>query len=1006
VGRVGGGRSSHPPCLCGGGYLFPSPPLLFLFLPLFFTPSTLPPFPTLPSLLFFPPPFPKHTTSMIRSIQWLASLLLTSWVATVRGLRPMDPLYHFNSATWPSVCPMPYTVSVIYQNSVSMSGDTFSTGDETILYGTGTLELPNVLNSPLGFVDLNSIASFVDPVTGSLTSYASKRSSGLWPDLNLAFQLAVPVSFASGSLKWLYLHDSGLPSVEWEPAGATLVASEFSGHTICYYLGRIQNLAVTYTTDLRRELTNELFTLTGEGIFNASYGYIYEYDVSDGNVYVSKHTGYKVGMKNVRTSSAVLIAYDATAQAILNQLTPQPPWHATQNYFRPMVYCMNDWGGINCNVPLMFEPITGGTCPHRCCNLAPGDGTSADFGTGCAYNFTPYRQYTQGASTITNTDFGALPGALQSLASSCAALAYRRDHQDKLWNNVFPFVYQDSLIFTSEQGNCNSGETRGTVDMAPEYTAANVATHLCTKFISDGRVYEVPITILIDNADITIMGMQFCNPGKCVCNSAYGGTDCSVKKLSYCDSSDSSSNLVFPNPFDPSTKYLGDPRLRISDAATTTISSLVQLDLSVPVSGDTSSTSFFANGGDILGIYNVFSPSTNGFPNGVPGSFNSTHTFADAASKKISFQPHLVASFPAYSGSSAYFVERDPYICSMQNVSSDICAGQPESCQWDLDGATNPARQASPNTNRIGCIDCGYPYFGRTCGTTCTSPVCVPHFMCVNSGGENWAVYPGAFQLSCVCEPHYTDAYPATAGTLENCVTCLNEVNSDTPTCGGHGSCPTGSWSGPPAALKCDCDSGYVDESCTLPSTTLVTCGSQSIVFNCTFQGKGSLSAFDYRYTCQASTTLWTATSPNQGFPVTFYCPNVPSTLTCSDIRAACILPTADQDATVPTDPCPLPFHHFAGIGQSPTNFCDPPMSIQSIKGVVYADSFFCYLHTRIDPGPGLYPYVGKYRCLTSPINATLFGSCDVLVDYTHASALTARDFARLVMPQCMTGGS
>ncbi len=963
----------------------------------------------------------------------------------VQGLRVPDPL--FGDPLLPE-CPKPYVIKVNYGIANLPNGPTWASTSETLVHveGTGNLVLPGItFGTGAGEFNLNAATSFVNPLTGTLIPYSSLPTSS-WPNLNMPFQTEsthANSAYPSVTLQGLYNHYNGIPAVEWENAGSFALTG-FSGRT-CWYLGKIQTVPLTTITSLHVELFHEMFTLTGEGIFNATFHPIYRNNLATGALDVSSHLGFATGMHQLRTSAAILISYDPVNQ-VIRQAAPGLE-HATQNSERPLVHCMNDWSGPNCDPPLVFDKDTRiSNTSVRCNNYLPPflnptlqnvniDSIIVDtLNVGCVYNYTPYAQ--QGAQM--HTDLGQLPAALFSLKSSCAALVYRKNHQDRLWQDIFPFFFSEDSGFYQDDhfnpGALRYPSLRGVVDMV-QVSDNVVATHICTRLITEGRVQELaPNAYFIASAfagstnpafiGTSIRG-TYCTAreDRCICNAGNGGAQCQYHKRDYChhfipnDYYDLAAKPDFfvPNPFDPSDAYVGDPRFRYTQPGSP-FSQFVRLDFSAhnEVFGIPTSSSF-SEGQETQMILDALLPGMDDLT-GQMIPFSNVDVYSDTSTHRFYFQPPLTTSFVFPIGypntlDKNVLLEDDAQqpIQKLANRSSLICAGKPESCQWDLDGATNVARQFSPDPNHIGCLECGYSppstaYHGRFCDITC-SPACGPNFVCANSGGNNWPLFPGAMDLHCVCAPGYVDALPSTSGTPEKCVTCINEVGADTPTCNGHGTCLLGSWTGPPTPLVCTCDSNYIDQSCTLLRTRTVVCGAQSIAFNCTFQAKGALSVVDYRYVCQATATLWTGTVPNESYPASFFCPNVPSTLTCSEIHTACLKPTQDTEATVTTDICPLPFQSFAGIGQSATAFCDPPVSFQYLKITIYNQHAFCYLHTRIAPGVGLYPYVGKYRCLPSTISSpaalATFGACDILVDYTHVYDWPTSTLGRLVLAQC-----
>lgn len=329
--------------------------------------------------------------------------------------------------------------------------------------------------------------------------------------------------------------------------------------------------------------------------------------------------------------------------------------------------------------------------------------------------------------------------------------------------------------------------------------------------------------------------------------------------------------------------------------------------------------------------------------------------------------------------------------CGMQNTTYCSSAPSVDACSWDTPTTTD--------VDTVGCYFCSFPGFGRDCTSTC-EPSCVSGAICTNSGpGQEWPQFPGSLQLSCVCPSNYTDALPSTVNVIEGCVTCQNELNQDTPTCSGHGSCGISTWTGPPAALRCACDSAYIDLSCTLLRTTTVTCGAQGISFNCTYQGPGSLGVSDYRYICQAHAQLATGTSPDQSYAVTLYCPNVPSTLTCSEIHDQCLLPSSTEGVMDSLDICPLPFKTFPFIGQAVDAFCDPPRPIQYVKASVYGHYVFCYLRTQVDVDSML----GLYRCVPpTDVPWTVLGTCDVVWQYSSVATGDTEALGALLLQQCV----
>jgi hypothetical protein len=972
-----------------------------------------------PSLSFFLSLHQASTFSFARNMHpVLVYLALLFCLLTVLAYRDPDTLYH--PENWPSNCPTPYeNYSYFFATAIPHpGGDVYYNGTPTSFttQGIGNLDLPGItFGTGVGQVDLNAIAGFVDPLTATVYSYSSK-SSAFWPDLNMRFQTAHLQDPTQSSLHLysLYNHQNGIPAVVWERALSYYHVG--LGATQCVYLGRIQTVSFL-TANIGQELWYEFTTLTGKGLFEAGYNHAFWYDPVTQEKIINQHLGLQQGMRQMRTSAVILMSYNPSTQTIMDTASGG---HTSQNLFKPLIRCADDWSGPNCDIPIMFEPDTRlpGN-PIRCNNadipLLLYQFPASGYGVQCAYNYTPYRS--------TSPDLGRIPAALSGTVSSCAPVALRPDLQAELWNTIFPYVasQQDFASFTDDGlGLCYNGQTRGVVDMLPISSVFEGATHFCTRQIVEGQVQDMPFPWLLFDPEV-VSGVSsikgaYCNAreSRCICLHSYGGPQCQHDQYAYCASRVSAASvsegkqpgtLVVPNPLNPSDAFLGDPIPR----ATALGYQFVELELGMASHHGAPATGLTEAGYSTF-ITNVWNPVIQDASDGAFGSGNAF----EGGFHQFYYQPALTDEFPdperflagGYLGATVdtqWEVAR--IICPVANQTKvSQCAGLPDSCKWDADEATNVTRQYDPVLTHIGCADgCGYPYFGHNCTDTC-NPVCGAHFVCVNSGGGGWALDPVPLNVHCVCTSGYTDAVPSTTGTPEACVTCINEVGSDTPTCNGHGNCPLSGWTGPPLALTCNCDSGYIDQSCALPRTQIVTCGAQAISFNCTYQGKGTLSVTDYRYLCQATATLSTGTSPNEFYPASFYCPNVPSTVTCAQIKAACLVPTEDNGVTVTTDICPLPFQTFSGIGQSVTSFCDPPVSLQKLKFIIYNQHMFCYLHTRINPGVGLFPYVGKYRCVPSVLNTStvVWGNCDLLLNYNEAVTWTPTVLGQRVMAACL----
>ena len=989
-----------------------------------------------------------------------------------------------NGGVFPTQCPMPYTM--VSDTFISTNGMLYN--NPVRVNGSGNLDLPGVTFGSLqhpGFFDLNLNAVFVDPLTGGWSTpnslYLNAKYVGvlntqnpdvfnardhiLWPDLNVPFQNpSVKTSnVPAANLTYLYtrqgIYPNDVGSVEWVPLGYN--PGGFSVPGVCIYKGYIDNTPAN-SADFEDEMARDLFTLTGAGILNGTWDMIYNVyqtystktdrvsasGISNDNVWFDRRRGFRAGLRHMRNTAVIIIAYQLSLQTIANY-----PQYGTgvADWLTPKIYCLNDWTGPDCNIPLMFEKDTTlPGSPTRCGNVFPQGPLSPS----CS-NLVP-------SSTKTCT----LPIAFNDVNNTCACLSNfnktdKDDQMFEIYKDLFPYFLQSS---NPSSFNCSTCQVRGVPDMiAAGWLQPNggIPTHFCDRLITNGIPDSSFTSYMYESISSPGVLCAAANSKGCTCSSRFGGLNCSIDLDYYCgahaQSYMSPSNLPLPNAGCSIPNYKQN---RSSQLFTSMIPSSLDYALQCP-SGHTAgavSTTFYTP----IGFYPPFDAIAIGLSCNPLAVGTDNYTFPASVflfgGSTIYYQPSLVYSMlpPPNPWIPLTVPPIGSGICVMDE--NTFCAFGPGNLSENACRFSSTVPDTYVNLETIGCYECGPEFYGRDCSVTCVNPSCPIHATCINLGGAGWSLNSNPVSVKCMCNSGYVDALPSTQTIIEGCVTCINELGRDVPLCGGnsaHGTCPLIAWTslGPSHPLTCVCNASYVDQSCQVPSTVSITCGAHPIVFLCVFQGLGTASPIDYRYTCTANQTLLTGTSPNQAYPVQFFCPNVPliqnydsvasasidplgvhidssGSRLCQAIQSRCLLPSSTNSISssvstsyinnnnIPNSICPLPFLTFQNIGQSSSSFCDPPLpAIQYLQATFYNITLLCYMLTQIPilVSNQMYPFTAIYRCVSPYLHTVtpqqqisvqqlslVSFQCDLLLDWNSLVAQNPVTLGGQIVSQCV----
>jgi hypothetical protein len=548
-----------------------------------------------------------------------------------------------------------------------------------------------------------------------------------------------------------------------------------------------------------------------------------------------------------------------------------------------------------------------------------------------------------------------------------------------------------------------------------EYT--NIAngvqgTHWCTKSIVNGQV--IAATGIYQNYTGTpgIVGstcsISVNNP--CQCSPRFGGLNCEYDKADYCGYDNISyvdgsvTSTILPNP---------------------SVTTGVYTDVPLTV-GQTIYTQNSCQTGTVTNIpTSVFEPSPSTQCPTTGGAVN-------AASDVLLTTATLTVTWGNSMSVANPIATVQNFLCPLNDYSFCHADSKAHSLAWCLwNSPNNYPSLVNPSTvQNVGCYTCPTYYFGRECLDTC-HPSCPEFSTCQNEGGTGWALAPtGLENIACICNTNYTNAIPGTV-PVEACTSCANEFQELIPACNFHGTCPIGSWAGPPFALTCDCSNAslpvgesYVDLGCTVPSKLFYSCGSNNLAFTCTYTGIGPLSSIDFRYSCQASGTL----SENgagvgaRTAAYNFVATNMQLIQNANSLSVAQLAGSIQVYTTTMACPaiyqnlasigntnqvCPFPFWQFNGIGQNPLSsfFCDNPISDQYIEASANNINVVCYFAEQVTPSV-YYQGTATWRCLSRQQDSTLINlDCSILFDRAdYGGATGPMLLARTIEQTCISG--